>query len=490
MQGRQAMTAFMMGGPALILMLVFMVYPFIKGIDLSRTDQRFDGSDPNAVGWENYDDLLSVAITELPEVPDEVPKAVTESASPIRFEAHPCQVLNYYKYNEENKTAARELLDEEQTANTAGIRLNRRTGETVVTGVTNPLITSGTTTVEVQITEDVVTTEDGEQRCVELPDEEVYTTEIEVPETFAYQETNRFGDDVYYLGELGGLLPGWYEDRNGNLRFGWRDLDSMGLGEYEEYRIWERIELGEGTYYAILAKDPRFWEALWHNFYFVIVVVPVQTAFALLLAILINQRIRGMNVYRTIYFSPVVTAMAVIAVVWEFLYNPQQGLINETLKAITNGNLGEDLGWLQDPSMAMPAIMILSIWQGVGFQMIIFLAGLQDIPEDLYEAASIDGAGVMGKFRFVTLPMLRNTMIFVVLTTTILAFRLFDQIQVLTPEGGPENSTSTIVWYAIRRGWAESQIGYAAAISIVFVGLVLLVSIVQRIFLRSERAID
>lgn len=159
------------------------------------------------------------------------------------------------------------------------------------------------------------------------------------------------------------------------------------------------------------------------------------------------------------------------------------------IEFVTFGRV-EGLGWLQDSDTAMPAIMIMSIWQGVGFQMIIFLAGLQDISEDLYEASSIDGASVWQQFRHITLPMLRNTTIFVVLTTTILAFRLFDQVNIMTPDGGPNESTATMVWYAIRRGWTQSEVGYASAISVVFVVIVLIVSLIQRAVVRSESAME
>jgi len=239
----------------------------------------------------------------------------------------------------------------------------------------------------------------------------------------------------------------------------------------------------------MIAKDPLFWQGLMNNFYFALVVVPIQTGLALLLAILVNQKLPFKNVFRTIYFSPVVTAMVIIAVVWKFLYNPDFGLINEMIQFVTFGQV-DGYEWLRSPDMAMPAIMIMSIWQGVGFQMIIFLAGLQDIPESLYEASSIDGASIWQKFRFITLPMLRNTMIFVVLTTTILSFRLFDQVNVMTPDGGPEESTATMIWYAIRRGWTQNEVGYASAISVVFVGIVLIVSLIQRSVVRSDSAMD
>jgi multiple sugar transport system permease protein len=274
------------------------------------------------------------------------------------------------------------------------------------------------------------------------------------------------------------------------LIFRWRPrgLEEIGLAKWADYEIARTFKIG-GTQYAFIAKDPTFWKSLLNNFYFALVVVPIQTALALLLAILVNQKLPYVNVFRTVYFSPVVTAMVIIAVVWRFLYNPDFGLINEMIQFVTFGQV-DGFDWLQSPTMAMPAIMIMSIWQGVGFQMIIFLAGLQDIPEDLYEASSIDGANLFQQFRFITLPMLRNTMIFVVLTTTILAFRLFDQVNVMTPDGGPDESTATMVWYTIRRGWTQNEVGYASAISVVFVGIVLIVSLIQRTVVRSERAVD
>lgn len=270
--------------------------------------------------------------------------------------------------------------------------------------------------------------------------------------------------------------------------FRWRNLEKIGLDQYAEYAEFDRFDLG-GQEYMVIAKDPIFWKALLNNLRFTLVVVPLQTALALLMAILVNQKLKGMRFFRTVYFSPVVTAMVVIAVVWKFLYNPDFGLINQMLDFISGGHINP-IRWLQDPGWSLPAIMIMSIWQGVGFQMIIFLAGLQDIPEDLYEASGIDGANVWQQFRFITLPMLRNTTIFVVITTTILAFRLFDQVNVMTPQGGPENSTATMVWYAIRQGWQKSEVGYAATISVVFVSIVLIVSILQRLVVRSERAVD
>jgi len=236
--------------------------------------------------------------------------------------------------------------------------------------------------------------------------------------------------------------------------------------------------------YLRLLEDEAFLRGLLNNFYFAAVVVPVQTSLALFLALLVNQKLKGMNVFRTIYFSPVVTTMVVVAIVWTFLYNPE-GLINTVIQTISFGNLGP-YNWLQNRALVFPAIMVLSIWQGAGFQMVIFLAGLQDIPEYLYEAAEVDGANVFQQFFNITLPQLRNTTIFVVVSTTILAFKLFTQVEVMT-QGGPQNASMTTVVHLVHQGWGNLRVGYASAISIVFFLIVLGVSILQRRFLPEER---
>ncbi len=240
--------------------------------------------------------------------------------------------------------------------------------------------------------------------------------------------------------------------------------------------------------FARLLEDEAFHRGLLNNFYFVLVVVPLQTTLALFLAILVNQGIRGVNTFRTIYFAPVVTSMVVVAIIWTFLYNPGQGLINAFIQKISFGYLGP-YSFLQDTKLVFPSIMLLSVWQGVGFQMVIFLAGLQEIPPELYEAAEVDGANKWQQFIYVTVPQLRNTIIFVVLATTILAFKLFDQVKVMT-DGGPQNASMTTMLYVIEQGWSQLKVGYASAISVVFFIIVLLVSLAQRRILREERAVD
>lgn len=237
-------------------------------------------------------------------------------------------------------------------------------------------------------------------------------------------------------------------------------------------------------------QDDTFFRAVFNNFLFALIVVPIQTSLALLLAILINQKLKAMNVFRTIYFSPSVITMVVVSVIWTFLYNPGQGLINEFIQTVSFGALGP-YDWLNNPDLAFPAIMVLSVWQGVGFQMIVYLAGLQEIPDHLYESAQIDGATKLQQFFYITLPQLRNTTIFVVITTTILAFRLFTQVWVMQgPTGHPQGSTITMMVYTVNQGFQQGKIGYASAITVTFFIIVLGVSLLQRVFLTEERAVE
>jgi len=236
-----------------------------------------------------------------------------------------------------------------------------------------------------------------------------------------------------------------------------------------------------------LFNSASFRQALLNTFIFVVVVVPLQTFFALVLAVLVNQKLRFINLFRTIYFSPVVTTMVVVSIIWYFLYNPGEGLINQMISFISFGKLGP-YNWLNDTSSALPAIMILSIWQGVGFQMVIYLAGLQGIPDELYEAGRVDGANTWQQFWQITIPQLRNTTIFVIISTTILAFKLFTQVWVMT-RGGPQGATKTIIVLLYEEGFKMLRVGYASAIGVLFFLIVLAVSLIQRIYLKEERAV-
>ena len=252
----------------------------------------------------------------------------------------------------------------------------------------------------------------------------------------------------------------------------------------EGFREWFSFD-AFGERRVVIAKDPAFMRSLVNTFLFVLFIVPGQGGLALLLALLVNQKLRGINFFRTAYFTPIVTSMAVIAIVWTFLYNPDRGLINRFLEVVTFGAV-HDIPWLISTDTALLAVVILSIWHSVGLQMVIFLAGLQGIPGVLYEAAKIDGAGSLQRFRFVTVPQLRNTLIFVIISTTILAFRVFTQIDVMT-RGGPENATRSVVYHAVDQGFRQQQIGYGSAITLVFFVIVLAIALVQRWLLPTER---
>jgi multiple sugar transport system permease protein/raffinose/stachyose/melibiose transport system permease protein len=241
--------------------------------------------------------------------------------------------------------------------------------------------------------------------------------------------------------------------------------------------------VGLDNFIRAFTADPVFFDSLRNTAVFAIVVVPVQSGLALLLAVLVNQRLKGSTLFRVVYFIPVVTSIVVVSILWKFMYR-DDGLINSMIDTVTFGAWnGTD--WLNNQSTALPAIIVLSIWQAVGFHMVIWLSGLQTIPEELYEAARVDGASPWRQFTQVTWPGLRPTMIFILITITIDALRLFVQIDVMT-QGGPINATSTLVYHAVRKGFREQEVGYGAALSLIFFVMVLAIAALQRWLTRNK----
>ena len=236
---------------------------------------------------------------------------------------------------------------------------------------------------------------------------------------------------------------------------------------------------------VILAGDVVFIRALVNTTIFAAVIAPLQGGLALLLALLLNQALLYINVFRAIYFAPVVVSMVVVSILWRFIYDGHNGLLNAILAALSFGAF-EPVDWLGNPYTAMPALIAMSAWQGVGFHMVIWLAGLQTIPASLYEAASLDGAGAWQKFRYVTWPGLRNTAVLVLIVITIQATGLFIQVDVMT-RGGPLDATQSVVYQAVQRGYDKQDIAEGAAISVILFFMVLTVSLVQR-YLTRERA--
>jgi multiple sugar transport system permease protein len=258
-----------------------------------------------------------------------------------------------------------------------------------------------------------------------------------------------------------------------NLRLG-SPLPTQFLGLEQYRRIW---------------LDPSFRHALLNNSLFAVVVVPVQTALALGLALLLNRPLRGMALFRTLFFMPVVFPMALVAVIWTIIFAPgANGMMNAFLEVVSLG-FWQPKDFLNDPVFALPSIMLLSMWQGVGFQMVIILAGLQAIPTSLYEAAAIDGSDRWNQFRYITLPQLRNTLIFVMLVTTILCFRLFDQIQIMT-QGGPNDATTTVMYEAVKASFEQQKMAKGAAMTVVFFLVVLAITVLQRVLVKEEKAIE
>ena len=230
-------------------------------------------------------------------------------------------------------------------------------------------------------------------------------------------------------------------------------------------------------------QDKDFWKAFTNTLYFTVLVVPFQTVLALALALLISSRRKGVSIFRAAYFSPQVTSMVVVAILWTVMYNsnPESGLLNALLV-----KLGfEPSGFLNDPDTAMNSIIFMSAWQGAGYQMMIFLAGLQGIPRDQYEAASIDGAGKLKCFLYVTLPGLKNVIKYVVMITVIQAMKLFTQPYVMT-KGGPQNSTRTMVYYVYEQGLQKRNFGYACAVAAIFFVIVVILSLGMKKLIKAD----
>jgi multiple sugar transport system permease protein len=234
--------------------------------------------------------------------------------------------------------------------------------------------------------------------------------------------------------------------------------------------------------YLDLFSDAKFWKALFNTFYFVVVGVPVTLAIGLLIANALNRGVtRFRTAFRVGYYLPVITSIVAIAVVWRFLLNPDIGLINMVLRGI--GITGP--AWLADPALAMPSIIAMAVWRNLGFAMIVFLAGMQAIPATLYEAASIDGATRRQSFRYVTLPMLRPTILFMTVITTIGYLQLFEEPFVMT-DGGPLDATLSVTMYMYQQGFTFFHQGYASAIAYFLFVIVAIVAFLQFKFLRSD----
>ena len=277
-------------------------------------------------------------------------------------------------------------------------------------------------------------------------------------------------------------------DENGNYTYLREREFTRNNPDYPQYnglQKWNSWDVGKSRW-VLLAGDAVFMRSVINTFFFAAVIVPGQAGLGLLLALLVNQRFKGVNIFRTIYFMPVVVSIVVVSILLRFIYDGDTGLANSALIFLTGGRF-RPVDWLASPSTAMPAIMVMSAWQAVGIHMVLWLSGLQTIPETLYEAASIDGANTRQKFIYVTWPGLRNTAVFILVTITIAALGLFTQIDVMT-QGGPLDSTTTVIYQAVQKGYKMQDIAYGSAISVVFFIFVLSIALFQRYLTREKDA--
>jgi ABC-type sugar transport system permease subunit len=239
--------------------------------------------------------------------------------------------------------------------------------------------------------------------------------------------------------------------------------------------------------YSDLLGDPRFRRAFANTALFTLLVVPAQTLSAFLLALWVNRPEPAWRWLRAVFFLPTVVAMPALAVTWTLLYQPargaEMGLINLALTQLG----GAPQAWLHNPRLALPALAFMSVWQGLGVQMMVFLAGMQSVPRDSLEAAALDGANGWQRTWHVTVPALRNTIIFVVTITTILAFRLFVQPYLMT-RGGPNDSTLSLVQFIYEMTFVGQDLGGACAAAFIFLWVVGLLTLLQRLAAREERA--
>lgn len=247
------------------------------------------------------------------------------------------------------------------------------------------------------------------------------------------------------------------------------DFDIYTLGNLSSLRF-----VGFDNYIKLLSDD-LFWTALKNTFYFVLVAGPLSIAVSLSAALLLHSKLtKFKSLFRLAYFLPVITTLVAVAIVWRFIYHPNFGILNFFL-----GLIGVNpIDWLGDPFWAMPSIIIMAVWKNFGYNMIIFIAGLQNIPEELYEAADIEGANGLQKFINITLPMLAPTTIFVSIITMIGYFQLFAEPYVMT-QGGPLNKTLSIVQYMYQEGFRWWNMGYSASIAFVLFIIIFIGTLIQ-----------
>jgi len=258
----------------------------------------------------------------------------------------------------------------------------------------------------------------------------------------------------------------------------------LSLTDFDIYAIADphNTRLVGFSNYIALFRNPLFWTALENTFYFALVGGPLTVLTSLGAALLINARLTPFkSFFRTIFFVPFVTTLVAVAVVWRYLYHPRYGLLNYLLGFLHVA----PIDWLGDPRWAMPAIILMAVWKNFGYNMLIFVAGLQNVSEELYEAAALDGATSWQRFRYVTLPMLKPTLVFVVIVTMIGYFQLFAEPYVMT-QGGPLRKTTSLVLLMYEEGFRWWRMGNAAAMAFVLFAIIGIASAIRVVQTRAQ----
>ena len=232
---------------------------------------------------------------------------------------------------------------------------------------------------------------------------------------------------------------------------------------------------------TMMISDPLFWKSIGNTVRFLLIHIPLQVVVALVLAEVLNQKIKARAFFRASFFLPVVVSGVVVTILWKQLYSTDTGILNSMLAVIGIGKVD----WLTDPAMAMPSIAIMATWKNVGLYLILFLAGLQNVPAYMYEAADMDGASTFQKFRYITIPAINPVIVMVIILSTINGFSLFIEPYVMTG-GGPLNSTLSTVLYIYRQGFSFYKMGYAATLGFMLAGVIFVVVLVQRKFIEQE----
>jgi multiple sugar transport system permease protein len=270
------------------------------------------------------------------------------------------------------------------------------------------------------------------------------------------------------------------------LHFAVFTLIAVAFAFYISFHEWNILESDKPFVglenYIRLFSDKRFHQAVFNTFLFMLG-IPLTMALGLGLALLLNVKIRGQAIFRTAFYLPVITPLVVSAIIWKWIYQGDYGLLNYYL--LEFGVINQKLLWLSDPDLALPALIIMGVWLGAGSHMVIYLAGLQGIPEEFYDSAKVDGANGLQRLIFITVPLLAPTTFFLFITSVIATFQVFTQVYIMT-SGGPLNRTTTIGYYLYEKGFRHLDMGYATAMAFALFAMIFIFTLIQMKFTRGD----